>query len=194
MADIYCYPGTDVLINLLNIKNDDDLRIAETELTTRRCAQLQISPIHGRFDFTHLCAIHKHIFQDVYSWAGQIRNGDIAKGNTLFCLSQNIPTYAEEVFSSYYQDCFSARDDIQAFAHVLADHYADVNCLHPFREGNGRTQREFARELCLACGYVFNLSHVNQKDMISASASAYYGNIAKLEQIFEQALEPVRNK
>lgn len=194
MADIYCYPGTDVLINLLNIKNDDALRIAETALTTRRCAQLQISPIHGKFDFAHLRAIHKHIFQDVYPWAGQIRNGDIAKGNTLFCLSQNISTYAEEVFSSYYQDCFSARDDIQAFAHVFTDHYADVNCLHPFREGNGRTQREFARELCFACGYVFNLAHVNQKNMISASASAYYGNTTKLEQIFEQALEPVNSK
>lgn len=147
-----------------------------------------------QFDFAHLRAIHKHIFQDVYPWAGQIRNGDIAKGNTLFCLSQNIPTYADEVFSSYYQDCFSARDDIQKFAHVLADHYADVNCLHPFREGNGRTQREFARELCLACGYIFDLSHVNQKDMISASASAYYGNTTSLKQIFKQALVPVNSK
>lgn len=191
MSDAYCYKNSDVLINLLNIRDNQKLYDAEVEYTTGRCAQLENEPITGNFDFKHLKAIHKYIFQDIYSWAGQPRNGDIAKGNTLFCLSQNIDSYAAEVFSKFASDCFFYKSHPDMFAEKLADHYADLNCLHPFREGNGRTQREFARELCLVCDYVFDLNCATQKDMVLASRLAYAGNTKPLAKIFEQALTPV---
>jgi cell filamentation protein len=75
-SENYCYQNTDVLINKLNIKNDEELSVAERDLTTFRLAQLFESNIPNKFDFSLLCNIHKSIFQDVYSWAGLIRKGE----------------------------------------------------------------------------------------------------------------------
>ncbi len=53
------------------------------------------------------------------------------------------------------------------------NHYSDMNTLHPFREGNGRTQRKFAGELCLECGYVFDLTQTTHKEMREASIQSF---------------------
>lgn len=80
MADkIYCYPDTDILINKLDIHNSSQLIEAETRIASIRLYQLQKHPVKGNFDFKHLCSIHNHIFQDLYSWAGELRTVDIAK-------------------------------------------------------------------------------------------------------------------
>ena len=75
---IYCYEGTDVLINKLNIKNDKDLYVAERELVSFRIYELNECPIKGNFDFKHLKSIHKYLFQDIYSWSGEIRKCNVA--------------------------------------------------------------------------------------------------------------------
>ena len=80
----YCYPGSIVLKNKLNITDVRELSGAEKELTAIRLYELQENPIKGKFDFAHLRAIHKYIFQDLYQWAGKIRTVEIGKGN-LFC-------------------------------------------------------------------------------------------------------------
>ena len=150
MADVYCYPDSSVLKNKLGINDKEQLLMAEIRLVAIRLYQLQEHPIQGNFDLNHLCRIHEHIFQDLYPWAGKIRTVNIAKTN-MFCLVQHIQTYAQSVFPSYYTDCMRVKDNPERFIHVFTSHYADLNALHPFREGNGRTQREFARELCLKC-------------------------------------------
>lgn len=142
----YCYSNSNVLKNKLNIKNQTKLTNAEIELTSERLMKLQQYPINGNFDFNHLCEIHKYIFQDLYDWAGKPRTVNIGKGN-IFCLVQHIPNYADSIFNHYYTNCINAKDDMNEFIHVIANNYADLNALHPFREGNGRTQREFTREL-----------------------------------------------
>ena len=80
----YCYKGTDILINKLNITNDEDLFNAERELVSLRTYELNEKPLKGNFDFNYLKDIHKYLFQDVYRWAGDIRNCNIAKQD-LFC-------------------------------------------------------------------------------------------------------------
>lgn len=80
----YCYPNSNVLKNKLNITDDKVLFEAEKELTTIRLKELQSNPIRGKYDFSHLKAIHKYIFQDIYTWAGKERTVEIGKGN-LFC-------------------------------------------------------------------------------------------------------------
>ena len=87
----YCYPGTDVLKNKLEIKDEKALTIAEREITSLKLLMLYNMPIAKRFNFDTLCKIHKTIFEDIYGWAGQIRRGDfLAKGNSIFCRGQYI--------------------------------------------------------------------------------------------------------
>lgn len=189
----YCYPNSNILRNKLQIQDKDKLLQAEIHMTGNRMIELQNNPVSGKFDFQHLCDIHKRIFQDLYDWAGETRTVNIGKNN-LFCLVQHIPSYAASIFNNYYKDCMGAKNDRQNFVHVLAEHYADLNALHPFREGNGRSQREFTRELCLKCGYMFDLSTTNHQEMLDASIESFNtGNNKKLENIFQKAIAPIED-
>ena len=186
----YCYPNSNVLINKLNIKDNSTLFKAEKELTYIRLQELQNHPIQGNYDFNHLKAIHKYIFQDIYDWAGKERTIEIGKGN-LFCTTMHIQEYARSVFAKYYPQCYYAKDDFDEFVKVFADNYGDLNALHPFREGNGRAQREFARLVCLECGYVFDLSSTCHKEMLEASVMSFnYGDNSGFIDIFSDSLTP----
>lgn len=191
MSDaIYCYPDTMVLKNKLNIKESYQLLDAEIDITSKRLRQLQKNPLPGRFNFKHLCDIHHYIFQDLYDWAGKPRTVNIGKGN-LFCLPEHIQSYSEDVFRNFAKDCHAAKDDPAGFVHALAGHYGDMNALHPFREGNGRAQREFARELCLACGYAFDLRKTTHQEMLKASILSFdKGDNSGLERIFQKNVLP----
>lgn len=186
----YCYPNSKVLINKLNLTDLKELAAAEEEFTMTRLYELEKKPIRGRFDFEHLCKIHGYIFQDLYEWAGKTRNINISKGNN-FCDYRIMPSYGESIFENYYSDCFEARNNKEQFVRVLSKHYGEVNALHPFREGNGRTQREFARELCLKCGYIFNLRGTTHKQMLEASVkSLSEGDDSGLYDIFMKNIIP----
>lgn len=192
MSDrIYCYPHTNVLKNKLNIRDADKFLNAEIRFTSNRLFGLQKCPESGSFDLKHLQCIHRRIFQDLFDWAGKIRSVDIAKGS-LFCPSWNIQGYAQDVFRDFYSSCMTAKDDKQQFVKTLAAHYADLNALHPFREGNGRSQREFTRELCMECGYIFDLTQTKHHEMLNASIlSLDAGDNTGLEQIFNCAVVSV---
>ena len=116
---------------------------------------------------------------------------DIGKNN-LFCRAQFIESYADSVFCDFYAACYSEKDERSRFVKNLADHYADMNALHPFREGNGRAQREFARELCLKCGYVFDLTKTTHEEMLYASILSFdKGDNSALVSIFEKNVIPI---
>lgn len=187
----YCYPNSDVLINKLNITNQRELFDAEVQLTSIRLQELQDNPLKGKYNFEHLKAIHHYIFQDLYDWAGKERTVEIGKGN-LFCTTPCIQSYANSVFNKYYSQCYASKDNREDFIRVLADNYGDVNALHPFREGNGRTQREFARLVCLACGYEFNLSCATHKEMLEASILSFdKSDNSEFVKIFSKAVTPI---
>ncbi len=191
MDNTYCYPDTSILINRLDIHDKDKLLTAETSLVAVRLYQLQKNPICGSFDYNHLCRIHHYIFQDLYSWAGKTRTVNIAK-TSLFCLVQFIQSYAASIFPAYFNDCTNAKDNPKEFIRIFTEHYANLNALHPFREGNGRSQREFVRELCLECGYSFDLRHTNHEEMLSASIESLdRGSNAGLEAIFRKCITPL---
>lgn len=193
MDKTYCYPDTDTLINRLDIHSSSRLVEAEIRIVSIRLYQLQVQPVSGSFDFEHLCRIHRFIFQDLYSWAGELRTVNIAK-KSLFCLTQHMTGYAQTIFPAYYHDCMQAKDKPDEFIHVLAEHYADLNALHPFREGNGRSQREYCRELCLKCGYIFDLTHTCRDEMIQASIDSLdKGDNTGLEAIFHKCIIPLHN-
>ena len=188
----YCYHGSDTLINKLNLTDADMLYDAEMELALIRLLEIQRNPIKGAFDFDHLKAIHMYIFQDIYEWAGKVRTVEIGKGN-IFCTTRYIPDYAKSVFGSYYPKCYGARNDRDAFIRTLADNYGNLNALHPFREGNGRAQREFARSVCLACGYDFDLSVTNHEEMLEASKLSFNkGDSSGFIEVFSKMVRPAK--
>lgn len=134
--------------------------------------------------------IHKYIFQDIYDWAGEIRTVEIGKGN-LFCTTACIQEYAAAVFKKYFSQCYSSKDNLTQFINVFAENYGDLNALHPFREGNGRTQREFARLICLKCGYDFDLSCTTHAEMLEASKLSFnLADSSHLANIFTKAITP----
>ena len=191
MIDKYVYPGTNILINKFNCRDESELGKIEALSTGGNLAWLQLHPIQGNFDFEHLKRIHHFIFQDLYDWAGQIRDVDIGKNN-LFCRAQFINEYAETVFDDFYSSCSKNKNDKDIFIKTLASHYADMNALHPFREGNGRAQREFTRELCLNCGYVFDLTKTKHDAMLSASIASFdKGDNTGFIDIFTRCIIPL---
>ena len=140
----YCYPHSNVLKNKLNITNSHALEIAEREITSLKLAYAKKIPIKGTFDLTHLQAIHHFLFSDIYEWAGQLRHVNIAKGNQ-FCLAMHLNTYAQKLFSGLRKENYLT--DCPNIAHRLAFYLSELNVLHPFREGSGRTQRLFIEYL-----------------------------------------------
>ena len=189
----YCYKGTDVLINKLNITSDEDLFNAERELVSLRIYELNENPLKGSFDFKYLKNIHKYLFQDVYSWAGNIRNCNIAKQD-LFCLIEHIESFGSDVFNKLKQEKYFVDYDIETTIDKLVELFADINALHPFREGNGRSQRVFIESLAKINGIYLDLTNVSKMDMIIASHDSINGDYAKLKDMFKKSSKILSEK
>ena len=180
----YCYKDTDVLINKLNITNDEDLYNAERELVSYRTYELNEMPLKGNFDFKYLKDIHKYLFQDVYRWAGDIRNCNMAKQD-LFCLAEHIESFGNGVFNKLRQEKYFINYDNDTKLDKLVELFSDINALHPFREGNGRSQRLFIESLAKINGIYLDLTNVSKMDMIIASHESINGDYKKLKEMFK---------
>lgn len=173
--DPYCYPGTRTLKNVPGIRDPEQLAKFEASHTGGRILELQERPIVGNFDRAHLQAIHKFIFQDVYPWAGQTREGaEIAKpGSPFFAFSQYIAPSLDKVATQLKSEDQLRGLSVDAFS-IRAGHYlGELNAIHPFREGNGRTQQEFVRELALQAGHRLEWARVTREQMYSTSKLSF---------------------
>lgn len=189
----YCYKDTDVLINKLNITNDDDLFNAERELVSLRTYELNEKPLKGNFDFKYLKDIHKYLFQDIYGWAGDIRNCNIAKQD-LFCLTEHLESFGNDVFNKLKKEKYFIEYDYETTLKRLVELFADINALHPFREGNGRSQRIFIESLAKINGIYLDLTNVAKTDMIIASHESINGHYEKLMNMFEKNSHSINDK
>ncbi len=135
--DPYVYAGTTVLKNRLDITDADELDLMERRLVRVR---LEEGVPGGEFDLAHLRAIHRHLFQDMYDWAGEIRTVEIAKGGHQFQFRQYIATGMRDVHRRLEERDFLRGLRRRDFAAAAGPIIGDVNYVHPFREGNGRTQ------------------------------------------------------
>lgn len=189
MSDkIYCYPNSNVLINKLNIHDTDKLLEVERKLTMLRLMDLLEKPISGKFDLEHLRNIHKYIFQDIYPWAGKIRTVDIAKSN-MFCKVQFIEMQAKEIFGKLQKDDYLKQLSKEKFAKRAAYYFSEINALHPFREGNGRTQRELIRQLACESGYILHFAAITETEMMEASIDSFVCDYKKMEALFTKIIE-----
>lgn len=180
----YCYKGTDILINKLNITNDEDLFNTERELLSLRTYELNEKPLKGNSDFKYLKDIHKYLFQDVYRCAGDIRNCNIAKQD-LFCLAEHIKSFGAGVFNKLEKEKYFIDYDNGTTLEKLVELFADINALHPFREGNGRIQRVFIESLAKVNGIYLDLTNVSKMDMVIASHESINGDYKKLKDMFK---------
>lgn len=153
-----------VLYNLANIKDEKILMTFESLKVAKRLEELQEKPIKI-IDSSALLEIHHYLFQDVYEWAGELRTVNISKGGK--------PFFAGERFVFGFQYCESLISDFKRInkseklkiSEKLAEILDNINYLHPFREGNGRTQREFLRSLTLQKGLIINLNPPDNKNV-----------------------------
>lgn len=184
--DPNCYPNTDILINLLDIRSESELEEAELELTSFRLEQF--SPQFEQLTFNYLKEIHRHLFQDIYKWAGQLRSVDISKGDTRFCTAANIEREAVKQFQLLAKSNYLRELNRAEFVFQLADFFCEMNVVHPFREGNGRTLRLFCEVLALQAGYELDWKGISKDSWLEANIQGYLGNLDPLTVIFEQAV------
>lgn len=184
----YCYPGSDVLINNFNAKNQKQLDILEAGYTAKRLMDLQKNPLKGNFDLKHLQNIHKYIFQDIYPFAGELRTENIGKDSFRFALCKFIEPAAEELFARLKNEKYLSGLDLKEFSDRAAYYMAEINVLHPFREGNGRAQRELIRTLSLRNGYELNWS-LEPKEFILDVSIRSKDDSQPLANVIEKCIE-----
>ena len=186
--DPYVDEETGILKNLLGCRTEDELSLKERELSYLRQTELWLHPIEPTFDLAHLQSIHRHLFQDVYSWAGKLRSIDISRDETLFAPHSRIEPYAQTVFAQLAAERHSiANVDL---AGRLAHYLGEINAMHPFREGNGRTQRIFIDQLAKENGYTILWSRCSQQEMIAASVAAHHRDSDMLADLIRRNLVP----
>lgn len=193
-ADPYVYPGTDVLRNKPGLRDSEALRRFEYEQTASRASELQGTPVPGKFDLQHLKAIHKHLFQDVYAWAGEVRTVNISKGGDSFASPAFIESYTGQLAADLAKEHHLKGLDKPQFVERLAHHFSEFNAVHPFREGNGRATREFFAQLSKEAGYELDQTRIRNDagQWNRASAAAFKGDPQPLKQILEHVVRPER--
>ena len=152
-----------------------------------RLLELIDKPIKGNYDFKHLQSIHRYIFQDIYEWAGEVRKVDIAKGN-MFCNVRFIDSQADEIFGKLKQDRYLEGLQENEIIKKLAYYFSEINALHPFREGNGRSQREFIRSLAIRNGYIISFADIPQEEMTKASQDSFLCEYEAMEELFKHCV------
>ena len=178
-ADPLCYPGTTVLINKLDLQDQADLDEAELALFLIRADEHFPA---GNLDYPHYMALHYHLFQDVYEWAGRPRTIRIGKGDNWFCYPEYIEAEMQKVFASV-EVGLAGRTSPDVFATAAASILAWLNAIHPFREGNGRTQLAFLSLLADRSDLPFNDDQLDRDRVIGAMIDSFSGNEVPLRQL-----------
>ena len=184
----HCYPGTNVLINKLNIKDGQKLSKYEAKITAVKSLALRQKGITGNFDAEHYKGIHKFLFEDIYPFAGILRDENISKGSFRFASFEYIEPELKRLMSKLKSENFLEGLSKENLSKRLAYYLSELNVLHPFREGNGRTTREFIRQLALKNGYKLNLTKVMPEEVLNASIESIV-DTTHLEKIFNECLE-----
>ncbi|MGZ9709247.1 putative adenosine monophosphate-protein transferase Fic [Glaciimonas sp. GNP009] len=185
----YCYPESDVLINKLGLIEQDALDTAEIALTQARVEQYE--PNFDDISLDGLCAIHRYVFQDVYDWAGELRLVDISKGNTRFANVNRIEPEAKKLFQQLKQENFLVDLPREKFVERLAHYYCELNVLHPFRDGNGRSQRLMFEIISINAGFAIRWQSIERQEWIDANIAAYNCQLDRLINIIDRSITSI---
>ena len=158
----YTDPNTGILRNIVDISDPEILLFVESSAVTKRMQELYENPLKIK-GVASLFVIHKHLFQDIYEWAGQKRYVEISKDGKQFFSTSHFENAFRFIDTLILEFKKIKKNHKKEVAVKLAEILDTVNYLHPFREGNGRTQREFLRLLALEKGIVLNLNPPDNK-------------------------------
>ena len=194
MTDPYVYDGTTTLKNRFDIRDSDSLTTVERLLTAVRSMELKTNPgiiQRQHNDLPQLQLIHRHLFQDVYDWAGDLRSVQISKGDSLFAHPQRIQHYLGSVFETLDEDELKQLP-LGDFSYKASYYMAEINAVHPFREGNGRANRAFIDQMANASRFSIDWSLISQDEMIDASKESMANEPIKLRQFLLRATQSSR--
>jgi cell filamentation protein len=187
----YTDPKSGILRNLVDVTDTEVLLFVESVAVTKRIQELYETPIKT-IGIESLFAIHKHLFQDIYAWAGKKRNVEISKDGKQFFPTthfENAYRFIDTLILDYKK---TSKTNIQQLVEKLAEILDNVNYLHPFREGNGRAQREFLRLLALEKGLTLNLNPPDNKNVYELYMQGTINSDVKT--LTELILKQIENK
>ena len=188
--DPYLYPGLDIMRNRLNIRQQQRLEQAAYEMTALRAATIELGPlVRG---LPHLRTIHRQLYQDIFDWAGQLREVDIYKGDTPFCHFARIEEEGNALMQALEQEDYLNGLPRDTFIERLSWFYGEINVLHPFRLGNGLTQRIFFEQLAIHAGYLLDWRDIDPEQWVAANQSGATGDLSALNAIFAKVVSEAR--
>lgn len=175
--DPYCYPGSAVLRNIPDLRSQGELDQFEAAATAQRADEPL--PV-GRLSVSHYCAVHRHLFQDVFAWAGRRRNVRLGKGGSAFCYPEHIDREMRALFGGLKARRYLRSLPADAFAGGAASFLATLNAIHPFREGNGRAQMTFIALLADQAGHALHLERLEPESFLEAMVASFRNENADL--------------
>lgn len=186
-SDPYAYSGSWTLANKYGIKDKQDLDILEETITRVRASE---GIPQGNHDYDHLKSIHKHLFQDLYEWAGKERTIQIGKqsNDKSFTNTDLIENNLNNTFKKLKEDNYLKQLPKDEFSKKIGDLVNNINEAHPFREGNGRTMREFITSVSNEAGYDINWSAMDKKEWNKASKDGFEGKPEPMRELMQKAV------
>lgn len=184
-----CYEGTSCLINKFDIKDETVLKELETTITLTKITEYSLNPLFNTFDVQHYKEIHKYLFGDIYDWAGEYRTVDMSKKGTIFAEVENIENLMSKCFERLNNKNLFQGLNFDDFVDNLVDFYCVTNMIHPFREGNGRTQRAFLTQLINENGYDIDFFEIDTDELMIATVQSANGVTDYLKDIFKYAIK-----
>lgn len=190
--DPYTYKGTSVLLNKRDYRDPAAVAMFENDRVARRSAQIPEDLRAAPLDGAHFRAIHLHLFQDVYDWAGAYRTVNLSKGQSTFTRADALDSQGKRIFGGLEADNHLRGLEKPAFVEKLTDCYTAVNTWHPFREGNGRTTRVFFDQLARNAGYRLDLRRIGREEWNHAAERGHQGDREPMQAIFTKSVRPLR--
>lgn len=184
-----CYEGTSCLINKFDIKDETVLKELETTITLTKITEYSLNPLFNTFDVQHYKEIHKYLFGDIYDWAGEYRTVDMSKKGTAFANADSIENLMSKCFERLNNKNLFQGLNFDDFVENLVDFYCVTNMIHPFREGNGRTQRVFLTQLINENGYDIDFFEIDTDELMIATIQSANGVTDYLKDIFKYAIK-----
>ena len=186
VSNSYCYPGTTVLKNRAGLRTQADLDFFEEEATAQRFTE----PLPaGKFDARHLRAIHRHLFQDVYAWAGSPRTVESRRAEARSATPRTSTARLGAFSLTWRSRSIFRASTSDSFANKAAHFLAELNAIHPFREGNGRTQLSFMTVLAEQAGHPFALERIDPKAMLDATITSFGGSEKPLSTLIRGLID-----
>lgn len=184
-----CYEGTSCLINKFDVKDESVLKELETTITLTKTTEYFLNPLFSTFDVQHYRNIHKYLFGDIYEWAGEYRSVDMSKKGTSFAKADSVECLMSKCFGRLNANNLFQGLSFDDFVDNIVDFYCVTNMIHPFREGNGRTQRVFLTQLINHNGYTIDFSEIDTDELMIATIQAANGVTDYLKDIFMYAIK-----